>query len=199
MTEDAVSARSLADGPLKILFLGNVIPRKGLHTLVAALAPMGGTAWHLSVAGSHGRGRCLHESGENGRSDGQESGPTSPFTVRLPTSELPRLFAGSHVLAVPSSYEGFGIVYPEAMCFGLPVIASAAGGAEEVVEHGVNGFLVSPGDTAASPATCSELLVDRKRLSSMGLAALFGDSSRHPTWAETGGRIHEFLHDVWER
>ena len=52
------------------------------------------------------------------------------------------------VLAVPSLYEAFGIAYLEAMGFGLPVIASSAGGAHELITQGEHGFLVAPGDAA---------------------------------------------------
>ena len=57
--------------------------------------------------------------------------------------------AASHVLAVPSSYEGFGIVYLEGMQFGLPAIAGTDGAAQEIITHGENGFLVPPGDPEA--------------------------------------------------
>ena len=49
----------------------------------------------------------------------------------LPARELAARCAASHLLAVPSSYEGFGIVYLEGMQFGLPAIAGTAGAAKE--------------------------------------------------------------------
>jgi hypothetical protein len=52
----------------------------------------------------------------------------------------------AHVLAVPSSYEGFGIVYLEGMCFGLPSIGTTSGAAGEVIEHGRTGYLIPPDD-----------------------------------------------------
>ena len=54
-----------------------------------------------------------------------------------------------HLLAVPSSYEGFGIVYLEGMHFGLPAIAGTDGAAKEIITHGQNGFLVRPGNPQA--------------------------------------------------
>ena len=65
---------------------------------------------------------------------------------------LGRVLAESHVLAVPSSYEGYGIVYAEALGHGLPVIASTAGAAGEVLADGREGFLVAPGDAGAIAA-----------------------------------------------
>ena len=43
---------------------------------------------------------------------------------------------------MPSSYEGFGIVYLEGMAFGLPALATTAGGAAEIITSGQDGFLV---------------------------------------------------------
>jgi glycosyltransferase involved in cell wall biosynthesis len=194
MTEEAVAARSDRDGLFRIIFLGNVIPRKGLHTLVAALACLDRVGWHLSVVGNE-----EFEDGYTGavkqaiRRAGMES--FISFHGAISDGALAGLLAQSHVLAVPSSYEGFGIVYLEAMGFGLPVIASDRAGGKELVKHGVNGFLVRPEDAAALTRYLSMLMADRKRLDAMSQAAL-RDFACHPTWAETGRRIQEFLHSV---
>lgn len=98
----------------------------------------------------------------------------------------------SQVMAVPSSYEGLGIVYLEGMRFGLPAIASTSGAVHEVVAHDRDGFLVPPGDAAAL-AHCLSLLLDRERLLNMSLAAR-QRAQAHPTWEETVTRVHQFLH-----
>src|SRR5439155_1164148 len=64
----------------------------------------------------------------------------------VPNAALPRHLAAHDVMVVPSSYEALGIAYLEAMRFGLPVVATTAGGAGEIVTHGCEGFLVAPGD-----------------------------------------------------
>ena len=98
-------------------------------------------------------------------------------------------------MAVPSSYEGFGIVYVEGMGFGLPAMASTAGAAGELITHDQNGFLVPPGDAAAVARHVSALCQDRQRLLQMSLAAYKGYAT-HPTWAETAEAIREFLYTV---
>jgi glycosyltransferase involved in cell wall biosynthesis len=50
----------------------------------------------------------------------------------------------AHVLVVPSSYEGYGIVYLEGMCFGLPAIGTTAGAASETISDEIDGFLIEP-------------------------------------------------------
>jgi phosphatidylinositol alpha-1,6-mannosyltransferase len=60
----------------------------------------------------------------------------------VPEHELPALFKRAHVFAMPSKQEGFGIVYIEAMRYGLPVIASVHDAGQEVNADGVTGFNV---------------------------------------------------------
>jgi glycosyltransferase involved in cell wall biosynthesis len=75
------------------------------------------------------------------------------------------------VFVMPSYYETFGISCLEAMAFGLPVVATRAGGLPEVVEDGVTGLLVPPGDTHALAEAIGRLLRDpdlRRRLGEAG-------------------------------
>ncbi len=58
----------------------------------------------------------------------------------------------AHVLVVPSSYEGYGIVYLEGMCFGLPAIGTTAGAAGEIIKDGQTGYLIEPNDLASLSA-----------------------------------------------
>ena len=76
--------------------------------------------------------------------------------------------ARSHLLAVPSSYEGFGIVYLEGMAFGLPALASSAGGAQEIIRHGETGWLVPPGEPVGLARAILEALADPAQGRRMG-------------------------------
>jgi glycosyltransferase involved in cell wall biosynthesis len=110
-------------------------------------------------------------------------------------TDLATRLAHSHLLALPSSYEGFGIVYLEGLGFGLPVIASTAGAAGEIMRHGQDGFLIPPGDGAALAHYIHELSQDRERLGQMSLAAQ-ARYAQHPTWENSLERIHSFLHTL---
>jgi glycosyltransferase involved in cell wall biosynthesis len=115
------------------------------------------------------------------------------FLGSLPDGEVASLLEESHVLAVPSSHEGYGIVYVEAMGFGLPVIAGSHGGAIEIVDHGINGLLVSPGDVKGIAEHIRDLVKDRGTLAAMGRAALERFEA-FPTWEDTGRTVYEFIH-----
>jgi glycosyltransferase involved in cell wall biosynthesis len=85
--------------------------------------------------------------------------------------QLAELYRSASVFVMPSFYETFGISVVEAMAFGLPVVATTAGGLPEVVENGVTGILVEPGDPQALSDALIQLLRDpdlRQRMSRAG-------------------------------
>jgi glycosyltransferase involved in cell wall biosynthesis len=187
----AISRRARQDGPLRILFLGNLIPRKGLHTLLEALAQLPTHNWRLSVVGSPGNDTVY---ARRTRQLTARAGLSARVTFHgaLDDKALAQLLRSSHLLAVPSSYEGFGIVYLEGMGFGLPAIATTSGAAGEIITHGEDGFLIAPGDSQvlADHLTC--LSEDRQRLREMGLAARRRYLAQ-PTWEDSMQAIRQFL------
>jgi glycosyltransferase involved in cell wall biosynthesis len=64
-------------------------------------------------------------------------------------AEIKEWLAGSHIFALPSRNEGFGIAALEARCAGLPVVAMNSGGVADVVEHGVTGLLANTNEEFA--------------------------------------------------
>ncbi len=68
------------------------------------------------------------------------------FPGRVDDAALAELFAGAAAFVLPSTGEGFGLVYLEAMAFGLPCVAARAGGAPEVVIDGQTGVVIAPRD-----------------------------------------------------
>jgi glycosyltransferase involved in cell wall biosynthesis len=74
------------------------------------------------------------------------------------------------VFAQPSHWEGFGLVLLEAMAAGVPIVASRASAIPEVVEEGVTGLLVPPGDADALAGALATVLADPERARAMGAA-----------------------------
>jgi glycosyltransferase involved in cell wall biosynthesis len=85
--------------------------------------------------------------------------------------DLVALYQRSKFVVVPSYYEPFGIVALEAMACGRPVIASRIGGLAEIVNDGVNGFLVEAGNHLQLAQRMVHLIQDRERREAMGQAA----------------------------
>ena len=86
---------------------------------------------------------------------------------RVP-EEVHELYSIMDIVAVPSLFEGFGFTAAEAMAVGKPVVASNVEGLSEIVQHGVNGLLVPPGDKNALSGSTIQLLSDPTRAALMG-------------------------------
>src|SRR5215207_10133061 len=136
-----------------VLFVGRITPHKGVDRLVDALP----SDARLTIAGTfgHDRGfvardfpRLLRRLGE---------GKDVRFAGRVADGDLPALYRRAAVHVLPSVFhtcygdyeptpELLGLAVLEAMASGTPVVASRLGGLPEIVQDGVTGFLVQPGD-----------------------------------------------------
>jgi mannosyltransferase len=93
------------------------------------------------------------------------------MTGELPVEELPRWYRRLTIYAFTSRNEGFGLTLLEAMSSGAALVASRAGAAELVVEDGVTGVLVPPGDADALAAALELLMRDPAAAAAMGQRA----------------------------
>ncbi len=196
MPEAEVIARARQPGPLRILFLGNLIPRKGLHTLIEAVRHQTSDI-RLEIVGSV---KADPQYAKNMQEKSEVSGLKSKVSFRGPldNAALAESLRAAHVLAVPSSYEGFGIVYLEGMAFGLPAIGTTAGAASEIITDGETGYLVPPGNAAALSGCLSALANDRDLLARLSANAL-ERFRRQPAWEETAAKIRGFLAQLLEQ
>lgn len=189
--EAAVAERGGRSGPLQLLFIGNVIPRKGLHVLIEALALLPRDGWRLTVAGD-ATVDVQYTKKILARMQGSGLGEAVGFAGRVEDSERNTLLAGCDCLVMPSFHEGFGIAYLEAMGFGKPVIASTAGAAPEWIEDCVEGFLVPPGAVELLAGRIAVLIGNRDLLLEMSLAA-WRKHAGHPTWADSAAGVYDFI------
>jgi glycosyltransferase involved in cell wall biosynthesis len=146
-----------------VLFAGRVVPLKGLATLVRAMRALDA---ELVVCGD---GRALPAIrrlvGRLGMAQ------RVSFRGWLDADELAREFADCSLVALPSLWpEPFGIVGIEGFAAGRPAVASATGGVEDWLEHGVSGLTVPAGEVQALAGALRELLEDPTRATHMGAA-----------------------------
>lgn len=175
---------------LRILFLGNVMQRKGLHTLLKAVLSLKSqvaidVVGSLSVEPSYAKKMQEIVKTHNLNS-------LITFHSSLDNEPLKQKLKNAHVLIVPSSYEGFGIVYLEGMGFGLPAIGTTAGAASEVIEHGKTGYLMEPNDSESLAKIISNLVEDRELLTKLSINAR-NRYLTQPKWEETAENIRNFL------
>jgi glycosyltransferase involved in cell wall biosynthesis len=132
-----------------ILFAGVLTPLKGIHHLLHAFAKVAQEfpEVRLEIVGRY-------ENPEYGEELCQEvfrlrlNGRVS-FVGEVPQVELANRMHRSRVFVLPSLSEGLGRVVVEAMATGTPVIGSHVDGIPEIVQEGLTGFLVPPGDEEA--------------------------------------------------
>ncbi len=127
------SRGEIGNGPVRFLFVGQLIHRKGVPELLEAFATVPSGDAELTVAGS-GELRSLVESYVHRFTHIHYAGFVGP-------AALPRLYGDHDVLIAPSHHDGWAVVVCEAMAAGMPVVGTAATGAfSEYVRHGHNGF-----------------------------------------------------------
>ena len=177
-------------GEFRILFLGNVIYRKGLHTLLEAVKGLN-TSAHVDVVGTLTSEPAYVSLIQEIIAKNQLSSCVS-LHGSIDHGSLPDKFRQAHVLVVPSSYEGFGMVYLEGMCFGLPAIGTTAGAAGEIIEHGKTGYLIAPGDVTGLTEYLQSLAKDRDLLARLSLHAR-ERYLRQPSWSVSATNIRDFL------
>ena len=95
------------------------------------------------------------------------------FLGYLQLDELRSQYAKSGIFVLPTREDCFALVILEAMCAGLPVICSKyADGSGDLVEDGVNGYIVDPYDTENFHGRLRELLQNPEKAAQMGQASL---------------------------
>ena len=191
ITQEEIRERTQQSPPLRILFLGNIIPRKGLHYLIEALSELPGDLWKLAVVGNEAVDKVYAISIRSQlKLAGLEQNVVFHGTTNA--AELEFIARASHLMAIPSAYEGFGIAYLEGMGYGLPAIASRAGGAGEFITQGQNGFLVDSADVNTLASIISGIGSDRTLLQKLSQNAQ-ETYETHPSWAEGGEQVYQFL------
>lgn len=148
-------ALNLPDTERIIVFIGNLIPRKGVDLLLAAAAQLDAACepWRLIVGGQGPERERLEAEAERLGLHGRVQ-----FIGAVPHDEVYHWYTAADVCVVPSRREPFGIVPLEAMSCGTAVVAADTGGLAENIRSGKNGLLF-PVDDAAALADCLQTIL----------------------------------------
>ena len=130
-------------GPLRLLFVGHLLPRKGVDVLLSALGRITneGTDAELVVIGT---GLEMDRLRKQAASLGLDS--RVHFLGARPHEEMASYYSESDVVVLSSYAESFGVVVVEALASGKPVVATRSGGPEHIIDDTV-GVLVETGDS----------------------------------------------------
>jgi glycosyltransferase involved in cell wall biosynthesis len=195
-TEPApVSPRTAGGG--RLVCVGTLSRLKGQDLLLEALGSLAGLPWRCAMVGPLDRDPGFVASLARGA-----TAAGIADRVRMPgtrTGTALRLeYEDADLLVLPSRAETFGMVVPEALAAGVPVIAAAVGGVREAVGRtaaGVPGLLVRPEDPAALAAALTRWLTDAGLRTRLRLAAVRRRETL-PDWRRTGERIRGVLSAV---
>jgi glycosyltransferase involved in cell wall biosynthesis len=150
-----------------LVFLGNLLPRKGLSDLIAALASdaLRGREWELIVAGGGDAAPFRRQAEAAGLS------ARIRFAGWLGRADATALLARATMLILPSYHEGLPLVLLEAASLGVPAIASLSGAIPDVFTHGDTALLVPAGDIRALSASIQRLIDNPPLRAAMGSRA----------------------------
>jgi glycogen(starch) synthase len=170
-----------------ILFVGRLVPRKGLHFLLRAfkiLRERNAKAKLVVVGDGPERERYFN------RVRCMALGKDVIFTGFVDKMTLEKIYALSDVVAIPSVNEPFGIVILEAMLSRKPIVASNSGAIPEILHDNVNGRLIDPND-AFRFAEAMELYLNDRELSERVGISNHRKVVENFTWARTAKQTQE--------
>jgi glycosyltransferase involved in cell wall biosynthesis len=168
-----------AEPPL-ILSVGILHPRKGHDVLIEALDRIRNLAWRAVIVGSAwdpdfavALERQIGQLGLEGR---------VRLAGKVSREDLQNLYQTAAIFALATRYEGYGIVFDEALSNGLPIVSCHTGAVPDTVPASA-GMLVPPDDPEAFAAALARLLQDRELRATLAAAALKAGANA-PSWTD---------------
>jgi len=148
---------------VSLLFVGHITRSKGVLDLLQAVAILHvKQTWQLHIVGG---ASAEPETKQQLQTMIKQHSLNDKVKLhgRVNNADLAHLYAGADIFVLPSYWEGYGIVFLEAMYVGLPVVATTAGAIPEVVQHEETGLLVNAGDVDALQAALTALITSPER------------------------------------
>ncbi len=190
-TEPRPAAAARAGTPTHILSVGTLIERKGHDALLRALYQVRDLEWRATIIGSKDLNPAI------ARSLAELVGELrlhERVTLAGECDDVRSEMAGADIFALASRYEGYGMVFAEALSHGLPIVCCKAGAVPDVVPEDA-GFLVAVDDVDAFAAALRKLLTNPALRDRM--AAASREAGRKlPTWPQTAEIVSRQLRRI---
>ena len=189
--EEARRQLDLPEGDFIALFVGLLVPVKGLDVLVEAVAGLPGDKPLCVLVGEGPEQPELERiAADRGIADRLR------FVGRRPSDEIPLWMTAADALVLPSYSEGRPNVVLEAQACALPVVATRVGGTPELVEDRVTGLLVDSGDAEGLGEALGRLRADASLRTALGRAGR--TQAEGMTWAASAEKMVAIYSDLAE-
>ncbi len=152
------SAVTPSAGPVQLLYLGQLVERKGVDILLRALGPLTDLDWALTLIGSGDTKDALEALAQE-----RNLGSRVTFQSALENEAAMQQMAGSDVFVLPSRHDGWGVVVNEALLRGVPVICSDHCGASDLLGEPWRGEAFETGSVASLEAVLRRWISRGKR------------------------------------
>lgn len=170
--------------PFQIIFVGGVGQRKGIKYLLDAVRILNSDKIKLKIIGPIvGSGKAFKRYAE-----------FYEYLGLLSQEDIVKHMHDSDCLVLPSLFEGFGLVIPEAMATGMPVIASPNSAAPDIIREGVDGFIVNPNDVSRLAEKINWMSENREKVLEMGRNA--SERAREFSWDKHRERVSTLLENI---
>ena len=179
--------------PIRLLTVASLTRRKAHDVLIDSLAALADLPWQARFVGSD---NFDPDWAASLRARVSDLGLSERICFTGPVDDTRSEFQQTDVFVLPSRFEGYGMVFAEALAAGLPIVAARAGAVPDVVQENAS-ILVPPNDTAALTETLFRLLSDaslRRQLRDGARQA----SGKLPRWTDTANRFAATLQEVFE-
>lgn len=186
-----IGNREPAEPPL-ILSVGIQVPRKGHDVLLESLTLIRDLPWQAIIVGDErdaDYAKKLHlmvnQHGLTGR---------IRLTGYVSDDELSQLYRSASIFALATRFEGYGIVFDEAMSYGLPIVTCSVGATPDTVSPG-SAILVPRDDPHAFAEALQQILLDTRLAETMALASWNAGQTREG-WDKTAKKVGRIIDTV---
>ncbi|TJZ94295.1 glycosyltransferase family 4 protein [Paracoccus gahaiensis] len=189
-TDRPAQARAPAPvAPPLILSVGILHPRKGHDVLIAALAQLADLDWQAVIAGNPWD--MPHVAALEDQICDSGLGARLDLAGRVAPERLAQLYSQASIFALATRYEGYGIVFDEALSHGLPIVSTRTGAVPDTVPQDA-GLLVAPDDAPALAQALRRLLESPQDRAACAAAAARAGAAL-PGWPDTARLAGEVL------
>jgi len=168
-THRAPVAEGSTEGPVRLLCVASVVPRKGHDVLFDALTTLLDLEWRLTCVGSQHRD-ALWGAAMHARASVPPLAERVEFVGELEGAALEAAYRAADLFVLPTRYEGYGMVVAEALARGLTVVSTPTGAIADLVDSNV-GELVAPDDAPGLSSALRRLIGDRHVLARLKTGA----------------------------